>query len=265
MEATTQGKAELISALAKATLEYEPVTKDGKADVTTKAGGKYSYGYATLDQIINATKTALSNNGLVISHTTKEINGQMWLVSKLRHESGCKSDKVKSQIDKYVSDGYMSAVQSYGSIITYLKRYHVGMLLNIAIDEDTDASDSKSGGKTTQPKATTTKPATQGKAEPPPDIKVVDGKYKTSDDYITRINGGTLGEKDEPINAMAALTGWQRKHQAEINKMPADARKSIMDVFKERLDVLKKAESISQDDPELDGLSDGEKEHNPPD
>ena len=258
MEATTQGKAELISALAKATLEFEAITKDGKADVTTKSGGKYSYGYATLDQIINATKTALSNNGLVISHTTKEIDGKMWLVSKLRHESGCKSDKVKSQIDKYVSDGYMSAVQSYGSIITYLKRYHVGMLLNIAIDEDTDASDGKSGGKTTtQGKATTTK-------EKPKDE--TQSVYKTLGEYTERINR---------METIFELNKWVDKHTPDLKKLTkadqdkirdllADRRKDLQAV-QDKIDALKLDEGeIPQDDPDL-GLGDGEKEHNPPD
>jgi len=92
--------------------------------------------------------------------------------------------------------------------------------------------------------------------------KQKDDKYKTTDDYITRINGGKLAKDDKPIDTLEALRGWQKKHQPKINKMPTDVKMSIMAVFQERHDVLKKSESIPQDDPDLAGL--GEKEHKDP-
>ena len=142
-----------------------------------------------------------------------------------------------------------------------------------AMDENpTDDNDSEyenpeptgkpSGKTTTQPKPNTTKPVTQAKVEPP-DTKV-DGKYKTADDYITRINGGKMSEDDKPIDTLAALQGWQKKHQPEINKMPTETRMSIMKVYQERHDLLKKAESITQDDDSLLPPEAKEK-HNPPD
>ena len=138
-ESKTGDKNELISALCKATLEFNPITKDSNAKVKTKTGGEYGYAYASLDLIILSTRTALSNNGLNIRHYVEyRDDGKAWLVSELRHISGCEPDKTESSIDKFTGDSYMSLVQNYGSIMTYLRRYHMALLLNIAIDEDDD-------------------------------------------------------------------------------------------------------------------------------
>ena len=247
----------LLETLSKAQLEFKPIKKTGKNPFLHND-------YATLDDIVNATKDGLSNNGLSIIH--RKDKGSSEFITELWHFEEEEPMATYTDMEQFTKTSEKtSLIQIYGGIITYLRRYHTGMLLNLCVEEDTDGNDGKSGGKaTTQGKpATTATPVTQAKVDPPPEIKAGDGKYKTTDDYITRINGGTLGEKDEPINTLAALKGWQKKHQPEINKMSTDVRMSIMAVFQERLDVLKKAESIPQDDPSLIPLGDGEDEHRP--
>jgi hypothetical protein len=151
-------KAPLIEALCKATLEFDPIVKDENAKVKTKSGSEYGYSYASLDMIILATRKALASNGLNITHYTEEREGKTWLITELRHSSGCLPDKTESCIDKFTADSYMSVIQNFGSIITYLKRYHIAMLLNVAIDEDDDGKakdmgkkNVPSGQKTDQP------------------------------------------------------------------------------------------------------------------
>ncbi|MDD4972581.1 MAG: ERF family protein [Paludibacter sp.] len=250
--------------MAKATMEFKPIGKNSTAKVNTKTGGQYSYSYATLDEIINATKEALAKNGLIISHKTELIDGKMWLVSKLRHESGCRADKTKSQIDKYVGDGYMSPVQSYGSIITYLKRYHVGMLLNIAIDEDDDGADDK--GKADKPK-TQQKPKEENK---PAETKSDSPNNDPSLAYIARIN---------EMDNIFELNNWVDKHTPDLKKLTKEDQEVIRKLLAKRRSELQakqdkinaekanRDESEIPDEPEemeLDGLGDGEKEHNMP-
>lgn len=140
-----EAKNELIVALCKAKLEFEPITKDGKAKTE-----KFSYDYASLDMIIKATDKALANNGLNIRHYIESKEDKMVLVTELRHISGCTPDRTETPIERFVdAGGRMSAIQSFGSALTYLRRYHMGLLLNIAIDE---ADDGKEAGKTQQPK-----------------------------------------------------------------------------------------------------------------
>lgn len=213
------GKAELIKALSLATLEFKPIGKNSTAKVTTKNGGQYSYSYATLDDIIIATKEALSRHGLAITHTTKDVDGKMWLISKLRHESGCPSDKVKSQIDKFITDSHMSAVQSYGSIITYLKRYHIGMLLNIALDEDDDGVD----------KGEKLKANEKGESVPL--------EKPTADEYIKRI---------EACKNIFEIKSWGEKHKEEMKTLVEGDLKKVREVFSLHQDLLQKEHDIDK-------------------
>lgn len=225
------GKAELIKALTLATLEFKPIGKNSTAKVTTKTGGQYSYSYATLDDIIIATKEALSKHGLAITHTTEDKDGKMWLVSKLRHESGCPSDKVKSQIDKYITDSHMSAVQGYGSIITYLKRYHIGMLLNIALDEDSDGVD-----KGEKPKE---KPKAESQQKPKANEKGDAGQAikPTLDEYIKRI---------EECKNVFEIKAWGEKHKEEIKTLAEADIKRVREVFSLHQDILQKEHDVDK-------------------
>jgi len=243
----------LLEALSKAQLEFKPIKKTGKNPFLHND-------YATLDDIVNATKDGLSNNGLSIIH--RKDKGSSEFITELWHFEEEEPMATYTDMEQFTKTSEKtSLIQIYGGIITYLRRYHTGMLLNLCVEEDIDGNDGKSGDKaTTQPKPNTTKPVTQAKVEPP-DTKV-DGKYKTADDYITRINGGKMSEDDKPIDTLAALQGWQKKHQPEINKMPTETRMSIMKVYQERHDLLKKAESITQDDDSL-LPPEVEEKHNP--
>ena len=123
----------------------------------------------------------------------------------------------------------------------------------------------KSDAKTGENKQGGKPPATNGKADPSDeeqDDKPKDGKYKTTDDYITRINGGKLDDADKTIDTTSALVSWKRKHQPEINKMSKDKRDSIMAVYRERYMTLQAAEKVQ--DPNLAGLGNGEKEYKDP-
>ena len=74
---------ELIKALAKAKTEFKPVAKTGKNSAF--AGSKY----ARLEDIIEATQEALSNNGLVLVQTFDIGNNDIVIMTTtLYHESG---------------------------------------------------------------------------------------------------------------------------------------------------------------------------------
>ena len=232
----SEGKDELIKALTKATLEFDAIIKDGDAQVITKAGGKYGYGYATLDNIIRATKKGLADNGLNIRHyNLLKEDGKLWLVSELRHESGCESDKTESPIDKFTVEGYMSAIQSFGSVITYLKRYHMGELLNLAIDEDDDG---KSGdkGKANQKKAEPEKPKDTPPEQPANNpLKTVDEAFAG---FQKRIN---------EIDNIFELKGYGKKHSADIKALPAEQYQQIRTLYASRessLNLLALAQKI---------------------
>ena len=240
----------LLEALSKAQLEFKPIKKTGKNPFLHND-------YATLDDIVNATKDGLSNNGLSIIH--RKDKGSSEFITELWHFEEEEPMATYTDMEQFTKTSEKtSLIQIYGGIITYLRRYHTGMLLNLCVEEDIDGNDGngKSGGKTT----TQGKPATNttGKADPPPETKVGNGKYKMLDDYITRINGGKLIETDVPIDTTAALSGWKKKYQPEINKMTKADRDTLMALYRERYMTL---QTIEKTEPDLAGLGDGEKEH----
>jgi len=251
-----ENQTPLIEALIKARSEFEPITKDGKANY-----GKY----ATLDNIIKCTDNGLGNNGLNIKHNTEYREGKQYLISMLRHVSNCKPDITETCISDYDSGNKSNTLQAYGGTLTYLKRYHMGLLLNIATDEDIDGNDkgkaeqSKQDKTTTQGKSITKPPATQGKDEPPQD--------ETPDPalaYIARIN---------EMQTIFELRKWVDKHTPDLKKLSEEDKKPIRKLLvsrekelqdkQDKINASKTGEGeIPQDDPDLAGL--GEKEHKDP-
>ena len=54
----------LAASLAKAQGEFTAIAKNRLVEITMKTGGKFKFKYADLDAIIEATRPALSKNGL---------------------------------------------------------------------------------------------------------------------------------------------------------------------------------------------------------
>ena len=135
MENPTMTQSESIgqiaSALAKAQGAFKPIVKNRTVSVNLKDGkGKYTFTYATLDSVIEATREALSANG--ICNTAMISDGL--IVVKLYHASG--EWFAASVPVPPVSAGW----QAFGSAITYARRYLLTPLLGVASEEDDDGN-----------------------------------------------------------------------------------------------------------------------------
>jgi hypothetical protein len=121
----------IVAALAKAQGAFLPVRRNRTVEVRLKDGtGKYTFTYATLDSVLDATRKALSDNG--ICHTATVADGVITVT--LRHESGQwfgSSLPVPSP-----SQGW----QPFGSATTYARRYLLSPLLGVASEEDDDGN-----------------------------------------------------------------------------------------------------------------------------
>lgn len=94
--------------------------------------------YATLGAIIEASKPALSKNGLTISQPVISEGDGIGVTTILLHESG---EYLSSTATINVGEVKgKSIAQEAGSIITYLRRYALAAILNIYSDEDTDGN-----------------------------------------------------------------------------------------------------------------------------
>lgn len=128
-------RSESIKELSKALVEFHKkvskVIKDAKGNIQTKSGSSYSYKYATLSNILDVVQEPLNECGLnVIQLPMNEFE----LETILTHVSG---EFISS---RYVMKPVQNDPQAIGSCITYQRRYSLGAILCINIDEDDDGA-----------------------------------------------------------------------------------------------------------------------------
>ena len=119
-------KSESITELAKALVKFHSVMGKVSKDA---ANPFFKNKYASLSNIIEAVTKPLNDNGLSILQLPS-IEG---LTTLLLHESGEWISSVSATPVKDATDP-----QKLGSAITYARRYALGAILSLNIDEDDD-------------------------------------------------------------------------------------------------------------------------------
>lgn len=122
--------AALHAALVAAQAAFPPIQRNRTVEVPTKSGGKFSYSYTTLDEILEKTRKPLTDNGLAL---LQWMTGE-GLQTELRHIGG----GVLSRTFPWPS--MPANPQDLGKLVTYLRRYEVSCALGLASEEDTDGS-----------------------------------------------------------------------------------------------------------------------------
>ena len=122
----------IIKALVKASKDFREPRKNKTAG---EKGSKFSYSYTDLDEVVRATKPALTENGLFIYQTPitriDEKEGQMMgMKTIIFHESG---ESIEAE---YEIKTVKTSPQDLGSVITYLRRYQYMSVLGLAPTED---------------------------------------------------------------------------------------------------------------------------------
>jgi hypothetical protein len=134
-------QAALVKALCAARKKFEKVEAARTAEVVTKPkgdrpAGKYSYNYASLADVIDATGEALADAGLAIFQGFQQQNGgSITIVTELAHEAG---GWRKSWLAMPVPQG--AGPQEIAGSITYGRRYSRLAMLDLAPSEDDDAA-----------------------------------------------------------------------------------------------------------------------------
>lgn len=120
---------ELITALSKAQGEIKPAIK-------SSLNPHFKNKYADLSEVWDACREPLSKNNLAVIQTMlKDEQGSVCLVTTLAHGSG---QWIKSIYPLACKD--QSNPQSWGSSITYARRYTLSSIVGIAPDEDDDGN-----------------------------------------------------------------------------------------------------------------------------
>ena len=115
-------------AMAKVTAEIQNPTRNQNG---------YGYKYATLDSILEKVRPILAKNGLSILQSQEIQESSIIVTTLLMHISG---EYIETRAEApFTTLKGMNDYQSLGAGITYLRRYAISSLLNIASEEDTDA------------------------------------------------------------------------------------------------------------------------------
>lgn len=212
----TTGK--LAEALAQAQALFKPILKDKVATVRMRkgdnAGGTYTYNYADLSSVIDATKEALSKNGLAIMQPVEFQGERLVLHTKLLHSSG------EMQSSFWPLPPPHTPAQEMGSALTYARRYSMSAILGVASEDDDDgaAGNEAQGQKPTQqaPKQQPAKPApvTNGKAGELYLVSPLSGEVGTFgkiSDWLTAFEK-KLNESDDPL-------AWYDQNVATFNNL----------------------------------------------
>lgn len=123
---------DLDAALARAQKAFPAIERTKTVSVKTEKGN-YSFDYAPLDEIIDAVRPALADNGLAVKALVSTSAEFVCVTTKLAHASG--------QWEKSTCRWPRPArIQDFGGIVTYLRRYTLCGILNIAAETDDDGN-----------------------------------------------------------------------------------------------------------------------------
>jgi hypothetical protein len=178
-------KSESITELSKALVKFHSVM--GKVSKDAK-NPFYKNKYASLSNIIEAVNKPLNDNGLSVV----QMPCNEGLTTMLVHESGewissTSSTPVKDETDP----------QKLGSAITYARRYALGAILSLNIDEDDDGQSAS-----TPPKKQTAPPTAPPKKE---ELKPNTDKWTKAIKHL--VDGGLISQ----IEAKYALSEVNRQ------------------------------------------------------
>lgn len=137
----------LYAALAAAQGLFQPIAKNRTVTIQTTKGGKYVFRFADLQAITDATRPALSANGLSVIHPLHtDENGKTYQQTILMHRDG---GRVFSQLSIPSPDKF-SDPKEFGAASSYLRRYALSSLLGVAADDDLDEGADDGAGRTHQ-------------------------------------------------------------------------------------------------------------------
>jgi hypothetical protein len=169
---TSEQTHDLVAALAKARVDFEPIVRT--KTVTVKSDrGSYQFSYAPLEDILAATAAALSAHGLVlVSGIEPSGDRGVVLSTRLMHASG-------QWLESCVDVGRPSKMQEMGSSLTYARRYAITGLLGISADDDDDANAADGNAITAQTARPRPTASTNGHVpdEPRPTVEQIDALF----------------------------------------------------------------------------------------
>ena len=124
---------EITTALCKFMTEVPSLTTMTTAKIETRNGKGFEFDFAELGYICSVINPVLAKNGLHIMHINRVVDGVEYLVSTLYHISG----ECLPSSEKVIPTGInANPLYSYGSAMTYFRRYVTLSMLNLWHGQD---------------------------------------------------------------------------------------------------------------------------------
>ena len=137
-----QAGMDFNSAMAAMQTEMPSITERGKIEVK----GVVRSHYATLEDIVDTVRPVMQKHGFAISFRVRTGENAIEVTGVLMHKSGHREET--SMRLPFDQSGSKNNVQSYGSSVSYGKRYVMSALLNITTRGEDDDGNSAAPTKT---------------------------------------------------------------------------------------------------------------------
>lgn len=151
--------AQVCAALASAQGKFRNPKRTKTATVRPRDGGAgYTFAYAPLEEVVDAVKDGLAENGLSRQqYLFRADDGMFWLKTVLWHSSG-----------EWMSGDYpvmysKESAQGFAGGVTYAKRNGLSLLLGLAAEDDDDGNVGDGNAAVIKP----TRPPTTRQPKPP--------------------------------------------------------------------------------------------------
>ncbi len=177
---------ELAKALALARVQFPDIPKNKTVKVSKQGVFQYEFNFADLACIFNATKQALSDNGLAVIQQPTGVDGKFVIETILVHESGTaiiSHHPLPDYLQVKSKTELNAAMQSTGSAESFARRYAVLAILGIAAQDDDDANISD-GNDYQQRDRGNNQGGNNQPDDPPETLESLKGKYFASAAFI---------------------------------------------------------------------------------
>lgn len=197
------------------------LTATGKGAEAIARGSK-KYAYSTISDVWDAIRKPLSDNGLSITQTEGYVENWVTLTTTLRHTSGEKIEGVRPIM---TVEGAIKDPQSYGSALTYARRYGITAMVGIAPADDDDGLAAKTAAHQSQGKSAP-EGARGGQDKKPAEVNQIklygypeNGARKTKT-YPRTLSGAAAFIDDLEITVNANPFAWDTNSEGiEIAKL----------------------------------------------
>ena len=199
---TSEQINEIAAALAKAQATIGHAVKD-------KENPFFKSHYADLASVKDACNAQLTENGIaVIQAATTNEDGSVSVTTRLLHETGQWIETTMSAVVAPDNAGRITA-QGLGSVVTYLRRYTLGGMANVATEDDDGEQAAGRGQGDGKMKPT-------GPKKEPDRIEVTAAEYVVPDEFWERPHLGLASEPGWKIG------DWLSHFAAYVEQSPDD-------------------------------------------